>query len=83
MTRCGISVSPSYFYYGAAPCPFSPAPCPISQRHALFLNLHIMPYILVKKSSKSDINQGSYRFFSLKPVVTNKAAVVVIKSHIG
>ena len=30
------SVSPSHFYYGAAPCPFSPAPCPFSQRHALF-----------------------------------------------
>ena len=42
------SVSPSYFYYGAAPCPFSPASCPFSQRHALFLNIHIMPYILVK-----------------------------------
>ena len=51
-----IRVSPSYFYYGAAPCPFSPAPCPFSQCHALFLNLHIMHYILVKKSSKSDKN---------------------------
>ena len=30
------SVSPSHFYYGAAPCPFSPAPCPFSQCHALF-----------------------------------------------
>ena len=26
--RCDASVSPSPFYYGAAPCPFSPAPCP-------------------------------------------------------
>ena len=48
------SVSPSHFYYGAAPCPFSPAPCPFSQRHALFLNLHSVPYILVKSLSKSD-----------------------------
>ena len=49
-----LSVSPSHFYYGAAPCPFSPAPCPFSQRHALFLSLHSVPYILVKSLSKLD-----------------------------
>ena len=54
MELSGASVSPSHFYYGAAPCPFSPAPCPFSQRHALFLNLHSVPYILVKSLSKSD-----------------------------
>ena len=47
------SVSPSHFYYGAAPCPFSPAPCPFSQRHVHFLNLHSVPYILVKSLSKN------------------------------
>ena len=32
------SVSPSHFYYGAAPCPFSPAPCPFSE--STFCALH-------------------------------------------
>ena len=54
--------------------PFFPAPCPFSKSTHNAL-------LLVKKSSKSDNNLESYRSFSLKPVVTNKAAVVAIKSH--
>ena len=42
---------------------FSIAPCPFSQRHALFLNLHSVPFILVKSLSKSDKNLGSYKTF--------------------
>ena len=32
------SVSPRHFYYGAAPCPFSPVPCPFSE--STFCALH-------------------------------------------
>ena len=71
-------VSPSYFYYGTAPYPFSPVLCPFSQRHALFLNLHIMPYILVKNHKNLAKTKEV-----LNPVVTNKAAEVTILSRIG
>ena len=54
---------------GTAPCPYSLVPCPFTQRHAPFLKLPKMPYILVKKNHENltKTKELSYSFFSLKP----------------
>ena len=58
--------------------PFSLAACPFSQRHAPFLKLHKMSYILVKNHENLTKTKEVTVIFSLKPEVAGKALNVTI-----
>ena len=58
------------------------APCPFSQRHASFPNLHYVPFILVKSLSKSDKNLGSYKTFCFCSAETNLTKFMIMTSTV-